>query len=81
MLGTISAQSIAGGLVLPDNNLRSDLAWLSERNVIQISLSTWPLSQEEITRSLNNANITNSEQEAIIQRIKRTLTVRKTVFN
>lgn len=81
VLGTISAQSIAGGLVLPDNNLRSDLAWLSERNVIQISLSTWPLSQEEITRSLNNANITNSEQEAIIQRIKRTLTVRKTVFN
>lgn len=77
VLGTISAQSIAGGLVLPDNNLRSDLAWLSERNVIQISLSTWPLSQEEITRSLNNANITNSEQEAIIQRIKKNLDRKK----
>ncbi|MEX9607642.1 hypothetical protein [Providencia huaxiensis] len=77
VLGAISAQSVAGGLVLPDNNLRSDLAWLSERNVIQISLSTWPLSQEEITRSLNNANITNSEQEAIIQRIKKNLDRKK----
>ncbi len=73
VLGAISGSSIASGLVLPDNNLRTDLAWLSERNVIQISLSTWPLSQEEITRSLNNANITNSEQEAIIQRIKKKL--------
>ncbi|MEX9213586.1 hypothetical protein AB7Z50_04605 [Providencia rettgeri] len=77
VFGAISAQSVAGGLVLPDNNLRSDLAWLSERNVIQISLSTWPLSQEEITRSLNNANITNSEQEAIIQRIKKNLDRKK----
>lgn len=73
VLGVMSGNTLAGGLVLPDNNLRNDLAWLSERNVIQISLSTWPLSSEEITRSLNNANITNSEQEAIVQRIKQQL--------
>ncbi|MDE8772139.1 capsule assembly Wzi family protein, partial [Providencia thailandensis] len=54
VLGVMSGNTLAGGLVLPDNNLRNDLAWLSERNVIQISLSTWPLSSEEITRSLNN---------------------------
>lgn len=73
VLGVMSGNTLAGGLVLPDNNLRNDLAWLSERNVIQISLSTWPLSSEEITRSLNNANITSSEQEAIVQRIKQQL--------
>ncbi|MEX6220437.1 hypothetical protein AB6G21_07340 [Providencia hangzhouensis] len=32
---------------------------------------------KEITRSLNNANITNSEQEAIIQRIKKNLDRKK----
>nr|WP_314266260.1 capsule assembly Wzi family protein [uncultured Moellerella sp.] len=70
LFSAISGSAFAAGLVLPDNNLRNDLAWLSERNIIQISLSTWPLSSEEINRSLSNANITNSEQEAVVQRIK-----------
>lgn len=30
----------------PDNDLRNDLAWLSDRGVINVSLSTWPLSQK-----------------------------------
>ncbi|KPD03946.1 capsule assembly Wzi family protein [Moellerella wisconsensis] len=73
LLGAINSSAIASGLVLPDNNLRNDLAWLSERNVIQISLSTWPLSSQEITRSLDNANISNDEQKNVIQRIKQQL--------
>ena len=42
----------ASGLLLPDEALREDLQWLSNRQVIQVNLSTWPLSQEEITRVL-----------------------------
>lgn len=50
LLTSISAQSYASGLLLNDNDLRNDLAWLSDRGVIHLSLSTWPLSQEEIVR-------------------------------
>lgn len=56
LLTSVSAQVYASGLVLNDNELRNDLAWLSDRGVIQLSLSTWPLSQEEITRALKKPN-------------------------
>ena len=55
LLTSISAQSYASGLLLNDNDLRNDLAWLSDRGVIHLSLSTWPLSQEEIVRVLKKA--------------------------
>jgi hypothetical protein len=42
LLTSISAQSYASGLLLNDNDLRNDLAWLSDRGVIHLSLSTWP---------------------------------------
>lgn len=58
--------SYAGGLVMPDNDLRNDLAWLSDRGVINVSLSTWPLSQEEINAVLAKAKpVTNTEQDVI----------------
>lgn len=56
LLTSVSAQVYASGLVLNDNELRNDLSWLSDRGVIQLSLSTWPLSQEEITRALKKLN-------------------------
>jgi hypothetical protein len=57
LLTSVSAQVYASGLVLNDNELRNDLSWLSDRGVIQLSLSTWPLSQEEITRALKKPNL------------------------
>lgn len=57
LLTSISAQSYASGLLLNDNDLRNDLAWLSDRGVIHLSLSTWPLSQEEIVRVLKKPNL------------------------
>ena len=36
----IGAQAMATGLVLPDQQLQQDLSWLSNRGVINISLST-----------------------------------------
>ena len=55
LLSSLGAQAYAAGLVVNDNDLRNDLAWLSDRGVIHLSLSTWPLSQEEIARALNKA--------------------------
>ena len=55
LLSSLGAQAFAAGLVVNDNDLRNDLAWLSDRGVIHLSLSTWPLSQEEIARSLKKA--------------------------
>lgn len=58
--------SQASGLITTDNTLRNDLAWLSDRGVINVSLSTWPLSQEEITTVLAKAKpVTNTEKNVI----------------
>lgn len=51
LLTSASSLAYASGLVMNDNELRNDLAWLSDRGVIHLSLSTWPLSQEEINRA------------------------------
>lgn len=56
LLSSLGAQAYAAGLVVNDNDLRNDLAWLSDRGVIHLSLSTWPLSQEEIARALKKLN-------------------------
>lgn len=45
LLSSLGAQAYAAGLVVNDNDLRNDLARLSDRGVIHLSLSTWPLSQ------------------------------------
>ncbi len=42
LLTSVSAQVYASGLVLNDNELRNDLSRLSDRGVIQLSLSTGP---------------------------------------
>lgn len=39
-LFTCALSGHAAGLVTPDNDLRNDLAWLSDRGVINVSLST-----------------------------------------
>ena len=54
LLTSASSLAYASGLVMNDNELRNDLAWLSDRGVIHLSLSTWPLSEEEINRALAN---------------------------
>lgn len=56
----------AAGLVSADNILRSDLTWLNNRNIININLSTWPLSQEEIEHALHTAK---SQDNPAAQRV------------
>jgi hypothetical protein len=45
--------------------LRNDLAWLSD-GVIHLSLSTWPLSQEEIARALKKAKPSYSSEQVVL---------------
>nr|WP_223881698.1 capsule assembly Wzi family protein [Affinibrenneria salicis] len=70
MLFYLSA-SQAAGLVAPDNALRNDLAWLSDRGVINVSLSTWPLSQEEIDSVLAQAKPVTEAEKNVITRVQR----------
>ncbi|MFI8418392.1 capsule assembly Wzi family protein [Serratia sp. NPDC078593] len=61
----------ASGLITPDNDLRNDLAWLSDRGVINVSLSTWPLSQEEINSVMSQAKPVTNTEKNVIERVQR----------
>jgi hypothetical protein len=73
LLSSASSLAYASGLVMNDNELRNDLAWLSDRGVIHLSLSTWPLSQEEINRALKKAKPSYSSEQVVLARINQRL--------
>lgn len=64
---------MAQGIVLNDEELRTDLNWLDQQGVIQISTSTWPLSGNEIERALNHAQVLNNTQQKVIDSVKAVL--------
>jgi hypothetical protein len=63
----------AAGLIAPNTDLRQDLAWLSDRGVINISLSTWPMSQAEIESALASAHPSNDLETDTVSRIQHQL--------
>ncbi len=65
--------SWAQGIVLNDEALRSDLNWLNQQGVIQISTSTWPMSGDEIQRALAQAQTATAAQQNVIQSIQNKL--------
>ena len=69
VLSAFSLPAMAQGIVLNNEDLRTDLNWLNQQGVIQISTSTWPLSSEEIQRALLNAQIENSVQRKVIDQV------------
>ena len=73
LFSAISAATFAQGLVLNDANLRTDLNWLNQQGVIQISTSTWPLSSDEIQRALSQAKVANNTQQKVINSVKNAL--------
>ncbi|MFW2039745.1 capsule assembly Wzi family protein [Acinetobacter ursingii] len=73
LLTTSCSSLFAQGLVLNDQNLRTDLNWLNQQGVIQISTSTWPLSGDEIERALSQANISNTTQEKVVNSVRAAL--------
>lgn len=73
IFSTLSAPAFAQGLVLNDEDIRTDLNWLNQQGVIQISTSTWPMSGDEIQRSLSNAQVSNQAQQKVIDSIQNAL--------
>ena len=73
MLTTVSLPVFAQGLVLNDQNLRTDLNWLNQQGVIQISTSTWPMSGDEIQRALSQAKILNNTQQKVVNSVQNAL--------
>ncbi|WP_326517949.1 capsule assembly Wzi family protein [Acinetobacter sp. CAAS 2-6] len=65
----LSSTAWSQGLVLNDENLRTDLAWLNQQGVIQISTSTWPMSGDEIQRALRLAKVSNPIQQHVISSV------------
>ncbi|TDN51523.1 capsule assembly Wzi family protein [Scandinavium goeteborgense] len=69
LLAGMPFAATAGGLVTSDSALRSDLAWLSSNGVVDLDLSTWPLSQSEIERKLAHAHPDSAAQRLVIERV------------
>lgn len=68
-LALSSSLTFAQGIVLNDQDLRTDLNWLNQQGVIQISTSTWPMSGDEIQRVLSQAQISNNNQQKVIDSV------------
>jgi hypothetical protein len=51
----MSLPVLAQGIVLNNQDIRTDLNWLNQQGVIQISTSTWPLRGDVIQRELCQA--------------------------
>lgn len=70
ILSALALPAAAQGIILNNENLRTDLNWLNQQGVIQISTSTWPLSGDEVRRVLSNAKIENSAQQKVFDSVK-----------
>ncbi|WP_180117747.1 capsule assembly Wzi family protein [Acinetobacter sp. YH12096] len=68
----------AQGIILNNDDLRTDLNWLNQQGVIQISTSTWPLSGEEIQRALSTAKIENTAQQKVVNSVMANLEAENT---
>lgn len=72
-LGLACTCASAQALLLNDNNLRSDLNWLNQQGVIQLSTSTWPLSTDAVKSALNHATAKNSAQQKVLDAVEQKL--------
>lgn len=69
LFASLSSAVFAQGIVVNDENLRTDLNWLNQQGVIQMSTSTWPMSGDEIKRALSQAQVTNKAQQNVIDSV------------
>lgn len=77
----VSIQTVwAQGIVLNDEALRSDLNWLNQQGVIQISTSTWPMSGDEIQRALSHAQASTPAQQKVMQAVQNKLNADQAKF-
>ncbi|MFW1741880.1 capsule assembly Wzi family protein [Acinetobacter johnsonii] len=78
ILSALALPVAAQGIVLNNEDLRTDLNWLNQQGMIQISTSTWPLSGEEIQRALSTAKIENTAQQKVINSVMANLEAENT---
>ena len=78
ILSALALPVAAQGIVLNNEDLRTDLNWLNQQGVIQISTSTWPLSGDEIQRALSNAKIDNQVQQQVLDSVQAALSAENT---
>ncbi|MFW2066483.1 capsule assembly Wzi family protein [Acinetobacter johnsonii] len=78
ILSALALPVAAQGIVLNNEDLRTDLNWLNQQGVIQISTSTWPLSGEEIQRALSTAKIENNAQQKVVNSVMANLEAENT---
>lgn len=67
-------------LLPPDEWLFNELNGLVNRNVIELNLSTWPLSLNEVNDALKKAKPENHSDRFVIQRIKANLKEKRDGF-
>ena len=65
-----SALASAQQLIPTNTRLHEDLNWLSNRNIIQLNLSTWPLSADEIKSALDQAKPATINDAEIVERVR-----------
>lgn len=70
LISSFSLPIYAQGIILNNKDLRTDLNWLNQQGVIQISTSTWPLSGGEIERALEGANVNNPLQQKVLNSVR-----------
>jgi len=66
----LATSASAQNLYMNDLRLKADIDWLNTQGVTQISTSTWPLSANEIERGLQDAQLTSSVQQQVVQSIQ-----------
>ncbi|MBF7685634.1 capsule assembly Wzi family protein [Acinetobacter sp. B10A] len=72
-LGLSTTFASAQALLLNDSNLRSDLNWLNQQGVIQLSTSTWPISADAVTSALTQATVKNNAQQKVLDAVAQKL--------
>jgi len=60
----------AQNLHMNDLKLKADIDWLNTQGVTQISTSTWPLTANEIRRSISVATAQTQAQQQLLQSVK-----------
>ena len=76
----IGTHAMASGMVLPDEQLQQNLSWLSNRGIINISLSTWPMSSEEILIALSDGKPQTTQDQLMMDQVRNRLSALQANF-
>lgn len=71
LLTMVSSTTFAQAFLMNDASLKSDLNWLNQQGVIQVTTSTWPLSTAAIQDALQHAKPENTAQRKVLDSIQR----------